>query len=64
MRSQHEIVVAADKTHDEICIVPVGGSLYKAIDYALQRSLEYAPGLISKKFHSKYHEAPWDDSLV
>ncbi|PVH75065.1 hypothetical protein DL98DRAFT_575303 [Cadophora sp. DSE1049] len=30
----------------------VGGSLYKAIDSVLQRSLEYALGLIFKKFHT------------
>jgi hypothetical protein len=57
MKSQHEIVVATDKSHDDICNVQVGGSLYKAIDYVLQRSLEYAPGLIFKKFHSKFQHA-------
>ena len=57
MKLEHEIMVATDKSHDDICNVQVGGSLYKAIDYALQRSLEYAPGLIFKKFHSKFQHA-------
>ncbi|KUJ18332.1 uncharacterized protein LY89DRAFT_733010 [Mollisia scopiformis] len=52
MKSQHEIMVATEKSHDDICNVQVRGSLYKAINYALQHSLEYAPGLIFKKFHT------------
>ena len=57
MKSQQEIMVAVDKPHDDICNVQVGGSLYKAIDYALEHSLEKAPALIYKKFHSKFQHA-------
>jgi hypothetical protein len=64
LKSPHEIVVATDKSHDDICNVQVGGSLYKAIDYALQRSLEYAPGLIFKKFHSKYQHAIYIQKMI
>lgn len=62
VNSQHEILVAADKSHGDMCNVQVGGSLYKAIDYALQRSIEDAPGLIFKRFQGKYRcsDAPLD----
>ncbi|KAH8162522.1 hypothetical protein CIB48_g5721 [Xylaria polymorpha] len=52
VKSKHEIVIPINKAHDGICYVQIRGPLYKAIENALQRSLEDAPGLIYKKFHT------------